>query len=164
MSSSAGQGTTVTLYLPASMEEPAAESAPQKTSGATGGRVLFMDDEEMLLTLSVDILTSAGYQVAVAPDGQRAVELYEENHRAGEPFDCVILDLVVRGGMGGLAALREIKKIDPAATVIVSSGYSNDPVMANYREHGFSAVLPKPYSSSSLTSMVEEVLTSNQMN
>jgi PAS domain S-box-containing protein len=155
-----GVGTTMTLYLPATREQASQLEETPSAAVSSPSRILFMDDEEMLLRLSNDILASAGYQVAVAPDGQKAVDLYREALRDNTRYDCVILDLVVRGGMGGLAALREIKLIDPDAVVVVSSGYSNDPVMANYREHGFSAVLPKPYSSSALTAIVEEVIAS----
>ncbi len=147
-----GEGTTFTILLPATTKVRESDQVPALADfgGDAQGRILFMDDEEMLLNLSKDILCSVGFDVDVAPDGATAVALYRQAMAEGRPFNLVVLDLVVQGGMGGLETLRQMKQIDPAVVAIVSSGYSNDPIMAHYADHGFREVLPKPYSSASL--------------
>ena len=111
-----------------------------------------MDDEEQLLSVAYKILAWMGYQVTVAQDGKQAIKLYREAMSAESPFDLVILDLTVPGGMGGLQTIHELLKIDQNVKAVVSSGYYNDPVMANFKEYGFCGVVPKPYT---LNDMVE---------
>jgi CheY-like chemotaxis protein len=105
-----------------------------------------MDDEESVRQIAGKIVRALGYQAAFASDGRAAVDLWQAARAKGQPFDMAIMDLTVPGGMGGREAMRELLTIDPDAKAVVSSGYCQDPVMANYREHGFLDVLAKPYS------------------
>jgi len=140
-----GQGTTFELLLPA---VPGARPRPDAAGGGRrshAGRVLVMDDEELLRRAAARIFSSLGCEVTTAADGREAVELFRAARAAGAPFDGVILDLTVPGGMGGVETLARLREIDPGVKAIVSSGYSNDPIMADRRGHGFAAVLVKPY-------------------
>ncbi|TLN26012.1 response regulator, partial [bacterium] len=122
------------------------------------GNILVMDDDEIVLSLVADLLGHLGYTASQAKNGEEAIEMYTAAMRRGKPFDAVILDLTIRGGMGGKEAVREIRKIDPGVKAIVSSGYSQDPVMASFAEHGFSAVVAKPYRGEMLASTLKSLL------
>ena len=122
------------------------------------GRVLFMDDEEPIRMMTQALLSRLGLHVKVTCDGGEAVQEYATARTAGEPYDVVIFDLTVPGSMGGADAMREILKIDPSAKGIVSSGYSSDPVMANFRAHGFRGSVPKPYRMADIARMIREVM------
>ena len=111
---------------------------------ARKGRVLLMDDDKDLLFAQSGILEALGYRTDTATDGQSALRAYTRAADVGNPYDAVILDLTVPGGMGGKEAVERLLEFDPDARVIVSSGYSNDPVMANHAAYGFKGVLPKP--------------------
>ena len=104
-----------------------------------------MDDEEPIRRMAQSLLKKLGLEVQTVDTGEKAVEAYAEARASGRPFDGVMMDLTVPGGMGGTQALAEMKKIDPDVRAIVSSGYSSDPVLANFRDYGFVAVVPKPY-------------------
>ena len=108
--------------------------------------------------MTVALLERLGLVATLTSDGGEAVKEYVLARLKGQPFDLVIMDLTVPGGMGGAAAMQEILKIDPRARGIVSSGYSSDPVMANYRAHGFRASVPKPYRMADFTRTLREVL------
>src|SRR5690606_1332924 len=103
------------------------------------------------------MLERIGYEVRTAPDGETAIALYREAMETREPFDAIIMDLTVPRGMGGREALQRILEIDPDVRAIVSSGYSTDPVMAEYRAHGFRGVIAKPYDLAELRRVVAEV-------
>jgi len=136
------------LLLPASQaaaSEPEADRGAAPARGQRGTRLLVMDDEEIIRSLTAEMLGELGYQVQTCINGEQAVEMYRKAQQEGAPFGAVIMDLTVPGGMGGKEAAVEILKLDPAARLIVSSGYSNDPVMANYTSYGFSAMIVKPY-------------------
>jgi CheY-like chemotaxis protein len=140
-----GQGTTFTIYLPAS-EKLASQSTDEMTSLFIGkGKILVMDDEKFIRDVAIHMLGKIGYEVAVADDGNQAVEMYRKAQKSGEPFDTVIMDLTVPGGMGGKEAIQELKKLDPNVKALVSSGYSNDPILSNFRDYGFQGVVKKPY-------------------
>lgn len=143
-----GKGTSFTIHLPStgasSLAAGVEEQVPAQAPG--GGSVAVMDDEEMIRDLTGAMLTELGYQVRTCSDGAEAVELYRGSRAAGTPLSAVIMDLTIPGGMGGKEAARRILEIDPGACLIVSSGYSNDPVMSDYQSFGFCATLVKPYS------------------
>ena len=160
--SSPGAGTTVNLYLPASMNALPAISAVKPCKLMTPipgcGRILVMDDEEMIINMAGRILARLGYESAFARNGSEAVALYEEALNTEQPFDAVVLDLTVRGGMGGEEAMHHLLDIDPQVKVIVSSGYSDSPVMQDYKKYGFSAAAGKPYSLIELSQALDHVL------
>ena len=160
VASELGKGTTFTLYLPASEENPIEHESKKIMLRARQGKILFMDDEEMVRNIAGEMLSKLGYKVCLARDGRDAIEKFEEARAGGEAFDAVIMDLTVPGGMGGKEAVRELLRIDPHVKAIVSSGYSNDPITASYREYGFIEVLAKPYKMNDLGSIVEKVLSS----
>lgn len=144
--STPGKGTCFTLHLPASpggQPEPVAVKKCGRLQGS--GRVLVMDDEEIIRDVAIEILRHLGYKAESCSDGCDAVERYRLAREGGTPFSAVILDLTIPDGMGGREAAARILEIDPRAVLVVSSGYSNDPVTANFRDYGFSGVIPKPF-------------------
>jgi PAS domain S-box-containing protein len=147
-------GTSFTLYLPATEEKAIPAEIHSSSRGLHSGRVLIMDDEEMVLVVGQKILQRLGFNTEVAHDGKEAIELYRRAKLSGKKFDYVIMDLTVPGGMGGKEAIKILRDFDPSIKAIVSSGYSNDPVMASYRDFGFCGVVAKPYAIEDL----EEVL------
>ncbi|MFZ5761464.1 MAG: PAS domain S-box protein [Thermodesulfobacteriota bacterium] len=153
-----GEGAVFTVYLPArpgAVAEPAAE-AGQPLPGR--GRVLVLDDEEMVRELAQAVLERLGYEADCAEEGGQVLAMYQAAREAGRPYDVVIMDLTIPGGMGGQEAMRELLRIDPAAKGVVSSGYAQDPVMANYRDYGFVAVLAKPYSLEALSRVLHDLV------
>jgi PAS domain S-box-containing protein len=157
VSSALGVGTTFRVTLPAMGSGQESASPPRAKQQGTG-RVLVMDDEAAVLRLAERALRDAGYATKMVSNGDDAVEVYRKVLDDGQRFDAVVLDLTVRGGMGGREAAERILAIDPAAHLMVSSGYSEDSVMAEYRRHGFSAVLPKPYSAQQLCEAVQAMI------
>lgn len=140
-----GKGSTFSVYLPASNRE--AETTEHFSQSLTkgSGMVLVVDDEDLVKDVTGKMLMSLGYSVEFASEGETAVKMYEKHLAQGSRYDLVIMDLTIPGGMGGKDAILELKQLDPEVLVIVSSGYANDPIMANYRDYGFSAVLSKPF-------------------
>lgn len=122
-------------------------------------RILFMDDEKMVREITIALLTMLGHEVFTANDGEEAVALYKKESEAGRPIDLVILDLTIPGGMGGREAAQEILALNPAATIVVASGYSDDPVMAQCQAHGFKAAIKKPFQIQELVKVLNKVLT-----
>lgn len=108
-------------------------------------KVLIMDDDEMVRFVAGETLKRYGFQVEFAVDGVQAIELYREHREAGAPFAAVILDLNIPGGMGGEETMKRILEMDPAAKGYVSSGRTDDPVMMNFHDFGFSGTIEKPY-------------------
>jgi len=121
-----------------------------------------MDDEELIRTLAKELLSVHGYEVDTAKDGVEALESYQKAMEAGRPFDLVIMDLTIPGGMGGKETISKMIELDPNVKSIVSSGYSNDPIMSDYAGHGFKAVLPKPYDGRQMCTLVEGLLTGSR--
>ena len=145
--SALAKGTTFTLYLPSTGRIQAAQNQQSDVVkfSRNEGHVLVMDDEEMVRDLACLMLRRTGYTVEACINGEEAVSLYHSAKTNGTPFSMVIMDLTIPGGMGGVEAAQCILTLDPEACLIVSSGYSEDPVMANYQAYGFSAAIAKPY-------------------
>lgn len=148
VSSAPGEETAFVIHLPAAgkacsraADAPPRHSAPCRSKG----RVLVMDDEEMIRELATGMLEALGYTALACPDGAAAIGAYRQAREAGTPFDAVLLDLTVPGGMGGKETAAELLAIDPQAVLLVSSGYSNDPVVADCATSGFSGAVVKPY-------------------
>jgi signal transduction histidine kinase len=139
-----GQGSLFRVYLPASQMVVSAEPVVPPAALAHA-RVLIMDDDDSVRMLLAACLKRHGVSVVATTNGTEAVAVYGNGMTEGKPFDAVILDLTVPGGDGGLWALAELRKLNPDVRAIVSSGYSSDPVLADFRKYGFKAVLPKPY-------------------
>jgi CheY-like chemotaxis protein len=116
-----------------------------------------MDDELVVRDIFGEILNHLGYGVEFAKDGCEAIEIYEKAKDRGNPFDLVIMDLTIPGGMGGKEAIERLREIDPGIKAIVSSGYSNDPIMSEYRKYGFRGVISKPYKIEDLSEIVGRV-------
>ena len=151
-------GTTISMYLPASSKEV---NAPRDTGNGlrTGhGRVLIMDDEAIIRDAAGRILEAAGYEVELSKDGGEAIAHYVKAREAGRPFDLVIMDLTVPGGMGGRETLAKLIELDPGVRAIVSSGYSHDPIMAHYEDYGFLGVIAKPYRVQEMAEIVGKVM------
>ncbi|HEX2910603.1 MAG TPA: ATP-binding protein, partial [Chloroflexia bacterium] len=156
-----GKGTTFYLYLPAStrpdMVTVKQEAAIEPLIRGKG-RILVMDDEASLRQLVARLLDKMGYQGEVVQNGQEAVEQYQMALQRGEPFDLVLLDMTIPGGMGGKQTLARLKEIDPSVKAIICSGYSNDPVMGNYSDYGFVGVLLKPFRAQELNKLLQKFL------
>jgi nitrogen-specific signal transduction histidine kinase/ActR/RegA family two-component response regulator len=162
--SSMGEGTVVHIYLPAS-EQPEIKDTEDRISHSETlgiesgcGRILVMDDENMITKMAGRILARLGYEAEFAQDGGEAVKVYQSAIKSGSPFDAVILDLTVRGGMGGEEAVQQLHKLDPTVKAIVSSGYSDSPVMHNFTDYGFCDAIVKPYSLSELGQALNRAL------
>ncbi len=153
-----GHGTTFDVWLPVASEVPVAHVQPCVAPCATTPlRVLFMDDDEIIRRTADSLLRQLGHDAKIVGDGMDVVREYEAALNSGMRYDVVVLDLTVPGGLGGRAAMEILRRIDPGVRGIVSSGYSNDPVLANYRSYGFSAVVPKPYVVDDLARAIQQV-------
>jgi len=160
--SETGVGSTFTIYLPAFEQitqnlDQAQPSVPAKPASLTG-KILVMDDEDMIRNISKQILSRLGYEPELARDGAEAIELYKNALHAGKPFDAVVLDLTIPEGVGGKETIKSLLKIDPQAKAVVSSGYINDPVMTDFRKYGFTGALAKPYKKEDLNDVLNKVI------
>ncbi len=152
------EGTAIRVVLPAADERVEARPEPTQPRPIEGARVLVMDDEPAVAEAATTILESRGCRVKVAAHGEAALDAYRASLDTEQPFDAVILDLTIPGGMGGKETIHRLREIDGGVRALVSSGYSNDPVMADHRAHGFAGVLPKPYSANELLETVASIL------
>jgi CheY-like chemotaxis protein len=140
-----GVGTTFYIYLPASEKELLTKKDTEEIPLVGKGKILVMDDEEMIRDAGGGILSHLGYEVEFARDGAEAIEIYKQAKESDQPFDVVIIDLTIPGAMGGKEAIQKLLVIDPEIKAIVSSGYSNGSIITDFKQYGFSAILPKPY-------------------
>jgi two-component system cell cycle sensor histidine kinase/response regulator CckA len=159
VSSALGRGSTFTFLVPAEPDREVPSAAAERVEvSARGTRVLVMDDQDLVRGMAERMLRTLGFSTHGASNGEEALALFHAARSEGRPFQLVILDLTVVGGMGGKETLAALRSIDPAVKVIISSGYSDDPILADYREHGASGVLPKPYRLAELKSVLREVV------
>ncbi len=169
-----GLGSLFRIYLPAAHME--GESLPENVPATTTtpvptteegegrkGRLLFMDDDRGVRDVMVEILVHLGYHVRFAGDGLEAIEQYKEAASAGRPFDVVIADLTVPDGMGGKELIKELQSIDPRVRAVISSGYSNNSVLRDFKEHGFQGYVAKPYKIEELCSVLDQVMHGGQV-
>jgi len=122
------------------------------------GKVLLMDDEQIILDVTLEVLKFLGYDVMFAKDGETAYDLYVREKNAGAPFDIVILDLSVPEGMGGKETIVKLRAFDPHVKAVVSSGYSNDPAVQDFTKYGFSGKLSKPYKITDMKQILEQLM------
>jgi PAS domain S-box-containing protein len=161
-------GSVFRVYLPKSQQQPSKQASspkplPQKqaekeTIHHGKGRILVMDDMEAMMMVAGEILTVLGYDVAHSADGQEAIDAYKKAKESGQPFDAVVFDLTVPGGMGGEEAANILIEYDPGLIAIASSGYTTSNVMSNYKNSSFKAVVPKPYRIKEMSDALHNVL------
>jgi signal transduction histidine kinase/ActR/RegA family two-component response regulator len=165
VSSVVDTGTTFTIHLPSigdTYSSYQVYSASLPTGYHRGGSILVMDDEESIREMATDMLVYMGYQVTTCENGSEALIRYNAAREAGTPFSAVIMDLTIPGGMGGKDAALQILAIDPQACLIVSSGYSNDPIMSDFSAYGFSGSMAKPYNMTELGQQLGSLLSTQQ--
>ena len=153
-----GVGTTFSIYLPACEATQPAELAIGPHVQAGSGRILVMDDEEALRKVLAQILQRLGYEVVSAREGAEAIELYQSAKDAGHRFDAVLVDLTVPGGMGGREVAARLRELDDFVILIVSSGYSQTPIMSEFRKYGFDDVISKPWTPLQLSEVLRRCL------
>lgn len=159
--SEVGQGSNFTFYLPASQKKAQNNAIPDVNRPINGqGRLLVLDDDQVVIDVLQRVLKSLGYECVFVEDGQTAIATYRMAHEGQVPFDAVLMDLVLPGGMDGLETLQHLRKIDPQVRAIISSGYANSPLMTEYAEHGFLASVAKPYRISELSQTLSQVVNS----
>jgi PAS domain S-box-containing protein len=152
-----GHGSVFSFYL------PALDVSLENTISATpikhqkGGKILVMDDDDAVRTVVSQILRGYGYQVLCVASGNETIQLYKEA-LSDAPFDVVIMDLTIPGGMGGKDVLTLLQDIDPSIKAIVTSGYSNDPIMSDYSDYGFAGVIAKPFVIDDFINVIEKVI------
>jgi PAS domain S-box-containing protein len=153
-----GAGSVFHVYLPAAQSRQAQAPDGSEPCLQGRGRVLVMDDDPGVREVVKAMLQALGYEAVCACDGQAALEIYQRAADESRPFDAVILDLTVPGGMGGRETIAALKTIDPHVKAIVSSGYSSDPIMSEYRAHGFAGVALKPYRLHELSQVLHQAM------
>ncbi|OHD13037.1 MAG: hypothetical protein A2086_08515 [Spirochaetes bacterium GWD1_27_9] len=167
--STIGLGTTFFVYLPASIKQTnhikTNKEKNEKIKNMTFSqkeRILVMDDEESIRLVVGKMLNHLGYEVDFASDGEEAIDLYKKAIEYNKPFNCVIMDLTIPGGLGGKEAIEKLKEIDPTIKAIVSSGYSNDPVISNFKQYGFSEIIAKPFVMEELSEVLHKVISGDK--
>ncbi len=153
-----GSGTRFDIYLPASTQPVKKEKSVQKQAGTKKAKVLIMDDEEHGRKVAGNLLEHLGHKVKLAKDGTEAITLYKRAKKTTRPFDVLILDLTLPGAISGKKILEKLLDFDPDVKAIVSTGYSNDPVLSNYKKFGFKGFVIKPYKIDQLSNTLKKVL------
>ena len=155
-----GKGTTFYIYIPASQKKIPEKRTWKKSLYMGKRNILVMDDEKMVRDILSRMLKKLGCEVVCVKDGAEAIIKYKQSKETGKPFDVVIMDLTIPGGMGGQETIKKLLEIDPEVKAIVSSGYSNDPIMSHYQAYGFSSVIAKPYRITELSKILRDVMMS----
>jgi len=158
VSSEVGVGTEFNIYLPAVTETVPEKREKEASYTNRTGKILVLDDENFVLKTVCRMLNYLGYEPYAATTGEEAISLYKDALKSGTPFDAVIIDLTIKGGLGGKETMEKLLEIDPGVRAIVSSGYSNDPVMSDFRRYGFCAVLPKPFEIDDLQKILSKIM------
>jgi CheY-like chemotaxis protein len=156
--SAPGKGTTFQIYLPATKKDIIEVCIEEKVVKHGKGRVLIMDDEEMILKIARELLQFMGYEVTTAQSGEETIGFYKQAMELKKPFDAVVLDLAIPGGMGGKEVMHELITIDPHVKAIISSGYLNDQVVKDFKNYGFSGMLTKPYEANELDDKLRSII------
>lgn len=133
-------------------------ASPDKETVQPHGKIMVMDDDEMVRTIAEAMLMHLGYESELAADGEEAVGLYQKALPTGTEADLIIMDLAIPGGMGGEVAVKEILALNPEAKVLVSSGYTDDPIMADYTAYGFCGAIAKPYQIQEFYTTIQKIL------
>jgi CheY-like chemotaxis protein len=152
------KGTSFHILLPASTKAAVKHKKADSILTTKTGKILIMDDEPIILTVTKTLLSHLGYTVETAKDGETAIEIYSKAMKNNQRFDAIILDLTVPAGMGGKEAMSKLLEIDPQVNALVSSGYSNDPIMADYKSYGFKGIITKPYNVEELNKSLQLIL------
>jgi CheY-like chemotaxis protein len=158
VSSKPGEGSTFLIFLPAGKTEAVDESLRPKVAEPKKGKILVMDNEETIRDVVRGMLEAQKWEVEVAKTGEEAIEMCRLEKDKGKPFDLVIFDLTVKGGMGAEQAIKELREIVPGIKAVVSSGYVESPVVSNYQAHGFVAFLIKPFRIAELNRCISDLL------
>jgi CheY-like chemotaxis protein len=156
-----GEGTCFEFFLPASTRPASSQSPCIAPPASVRGRILFMDDEPAIGRVAQNGLTRLGFTVTLVTHGEAAVDQYRCAIESGQPFAAVVLDLTIPGGIGGVDTLRRLRLLDPSVRALASSGYSDDPVMAEFARYGFRAAAAKPYRIQELADHLQRVLNAN---
>jgi two-component system cell cycle sensor histidine kinase/response regulator CckA len=156
--SAPGKGTTFQIYLPAAKKDIIEVCIEERLVRHGKGRILVMDDEEMILKIAKELLQLMGYEVTTAQNGEETIGFYKQALELKTPFDAVVLDLAIPGGMGGKEVMEELSVIDPQVKAIISSGYLNDPVVKDFKRYGFSGMLTKPYEANELDDKLQDII------
>lgn len=152
-----GVGTTFTIFIPAANGQPIFQQIEEHTEHADASRkIMIMDDDEQVREMAGAMLTTMGHETVLAEDGAEALALYAKSMKGGSPIDLIIMDLTIPGELGGKEAAKRVLAINPQAKIIVSSGYSTDPIMSSFQEHGFCGTLVKPYQRKDLAKVIKE--------
>jgi PAS domain S-box-containing protein len=162
VASEPGRGCTFSVFLPASPKKTAPQRPAPREPVEGKGRILLMDDEQDVRETTGEVLRTLGYQVDVAAEGREAIQLYIAARESGSPYDAVVLDLTVQGGMGGKEALQQLLRVDPHVKALASSGYSSDPIVADHRSYGFMGVVVKPCRAEDLSRVLHDMLSPDQ--
>ena len=165
LESTSPSGSIFTFYLPAAngravLPEVVGSEPPARFERQ---RILVMDDDDAVRELTSELLGTLGFQVTAVPDGAAAVKTYECARQSGEDFHAVILDATIRGGMGGVATIEHLRKVDPGVTAIICSGYSNESALSEFMNYGFRGALPKPFTRHELANVLQRAFEADKV-
>lgn len=153
-----GSGTTFHIYLPATITETITDTPVEEKPVTGSGKILVMDDDEAIRSITSQSLQMLGYEVKCVKNGEEAISMYKTAMNEGNPFNAVIMDLTIPGGMGGKEAIKIVREIDPQANAIVFSGYSNDSILAEYKSYGFDGCISKPFKIQELSALIQKII------